>query len=551
MTVRTLVRSISPFVVLVVILYFLITWLLIADKNNDMEWVYISEILVTIITIVTVIAAVNRVNFLHLLNNRQDLLLDFSPAKNVLYDFQKDTFFLSESAANILGVSYKKRLKLSKFLKFFSTEDQQEIDYIISKSELSTQFDKVGLIKIAKEDGDVFLQYKCQLFIDRFGHKLLSFWFTDYTNVVIDELELVNITKKYRISSFELSQMLELLPMPMWRRDEMGSITFQNKECESLMHKYNVDFNEPSILDVHKKAISQNSTKSLSKRFILSDNIDVLSFFEIPLSDKSGTVGYCINISEQDRQSNTIKAFESVISNLVDNISVGFIALDKEHRVVKYNDAFINMFGLSSALMEKKPNYRYVLEVMRENNKLPDIRGLKDKLLQDIREVIDCTVDLLHAPNGVTIKFAILPCQDGQTILTFENMTPSLEIERELNKSKLMLHSVIGTISEPVLIISQNGQVNYINKEFIKSFFIDVNQTTAPAHISQLFSTDVLKLTNDNVSAIHNTILNCLESKSCLSHTIKIGNKSFKFETLGLDDLSVMLIVRPQKSKAT
>jgi PAS domain-containing protein len=550
MTVRALVKSISPFVALVVVLYFLITWLLIADKNNDMEWVYISEVLVTIITIVTVIAAVNRVNFLHLLNNRQDLLIDYSPAKNVLYDFQKDKFYLSETAAKILGLSHKKRLKLSKFLKLFSLEDQQEIDYIISKSELSTQFEKVGLIKIHKEDEEIFLQYKCQLFIDRFGHKLLSFWFTDYTSVVTDELELVSITKKYRISSFELGQMLELIPIPIWRRNEVGAVIFENKECDNIMHKYNIDFNEPSILEVHKKAMENNTIRSSSKRFILHDNIDVLSFFEIPMSDKSGTVGYCLNISDQDRQSAAIKAFESVISKLVDNISVGFITLDKEHRVVKYNNAFLNMFALDATLMDKKPNYRYVLEVMRDNNKLSEIRGFKDKHLKDIREVRDCTVDLLHAPNGITIKFAILPSQDGQTILTFENMTPSLEIERELNKSKLMLHSVIGIISEPVLIISQNGQINYINKEFINNFFIDTNQTTAPAHISKLFSSEILRLDSEDINSIHKTILNCLESKNCSSHTIIIDNKSFKFETLGLDDLSVMLIARANKTKA-
>lgn len=544
MNLRAFLKSTSPFIVLVITLYFLITWLLIADKQNDMEWVYVSEILVTIITIVTVVAAVNKVNFLHLLNNRQDLLLENSPAKNVMYDFKKDALYISNDTAELLGLQNKRRLKLPKFLKIFNDIDQAEIDYIVSKSKLSTQFSKVGLVKVEGEESDKFLQYSCQLMIDRFGNKLLSFWFMDYTGVVKDELELVGITKRYRIASFELHQILDIIPFPIWRRNVDGQIVFHNHEFEPLLQKYNLDMEDQSMIGIHQDALKNSEVKYQTKKFILPNGIDSLSFFEVPTQDRTGTIGYCIDISEQEKQLASVKTLESLLGKLIDNISVGLISLDREERITKHNTAFINLFALDPALLDKRPNYRYVLEVMREHHKLPELKGFKEKHLQDIREVRDYKVDLLHAPNGSTIKITIIPSKDGHTIITFENLTPNLEIERELNKTKLMLHSVIGLIGDPVLIVSQNGQINYINKQFINAMFVDSSQNSAPAHISQLFATNILKIDQSDITSMQNIILNCLESKHCASHTFDLDGAKMQCETLGLDDLSVLLIVR-------
>jgi PAS domain-containing protein len=537
MKVRDFIFNVLPIALLLIILYFGLVGLLIEDRKNDLGLLYIVEVFISIIIVATAITIVGRVNILKLFGARNRLIVNQSPALYALYDLGDKTFKTSKNLNSILGMG-SERMSFDGFLSILTVEDRSEICSIMQASKYSSNYSKAGIIKIAEPatQKEFFYRYIAKLVTGRFGRKTLCFWLFDYTDVVVDEIELVELVKKYRIASFELGQIIDVLPFPIWRQDLDGKVIFSNTKFNELKKKYSLELRPSEITSRQLNFV---------KRFITKDRVDTFAFSKFQLSDQSGYVGVCLNRTEIENTNLAIKTLENILEKLIENISVGFLVLDEELKVINFNLAFINIFSFDGSILAKKPNYRYVIDVLKDNGRFPELKGFKEKHLQDIREVKDCSIDLLHILNGVTVKVTIIPSKDGNTILTFENITPNLEAERELTKTKLMFNSVVSMIEFPMVIVSQNGQINFINNTFIETFFKHGEGSDVPSSFTSLINESVLTISKKDIRALREVLISCLESKQCRAHEFKVARNKYLAQTIGLDDLSVILIIKP------
>ncbi|MCE2992083.1 MAG: PAS-domain containing protein [Candidatus Jidaibacter sp.] len=537
-----LLKIVSPAMLALIILYFSIVELLIADKSQNLKILYFFAVVVTILIMVLAGAAVSAINIFHIFSNQNQMALDNSPAAYAVYALKSRSFKASKALMKILGCE-NEQVSLDGFLSYLTIEDQKEIGDVIKSSIHNANYVKSGIIKILPKGAkkEYFYRYIVKLLTGRFGEKNLCFWVIDYTDVVVDEMELVSLVKKYRVASFELSQIIDALPFPVWRQDLDGNIIFHNSQFLEFKKKYNLELNQAELS-------SKQST--FTKRLITKDRVETFAFSKKPLADQSGAVGVCANKTEVESTNFAIKALENILQKLIENISVGFVVLDKELRVVNFNLAFMNLFAIDAKILEQKPNYRYLIDVLKDHNHFTELSGFKEKHLQDIREVKDCIMDLLHIRNGITIKITIIPSKDGNTILTYENITPNLEIERELTKTKLMFNSVVNMIESPMLIVSQNGQINFINPLFVQTFFKADKLSNLPTTLAELMG-EYLIIKESDVAVIKNILIECLESKNCKKHDFEVSGSAFTAQTMGLDDLSVILIIKSYITDST
>ncbi|MDF3047262.1 MAG: Sensor protein [Candidatus Midichloriaceae bacterium] len=530
-----LVKIISPITLALIILYFSVVELLIADKSQNLTILYFFQILIVILIMVIAGAAVSAINVFHTFSNQNQMALDNSPAAYAVYSLRGKFFKASHALIKMLGFD-NDQINLDLFLSRFTIEDQREIAEVIKSSLSNVNYVKSGIIKVALKGAkkECFYRYIVKLLTGRFGEKNLCFWIIDYTDVIRDEIELVGLVKQYRIASFELNQVIDALPFPVWRQDLEGNIIFHNSHFLEFKKKYS--------LELSKAELSLNQS-TFTKRLITKDRVEAFDFNKVPLADESGAVGICTNKTEVENTNFAIRTLENILEKLIENISVGFVVLDKELRVVNFNLAFMNLFAIDGQILAQKPNYRYLIDVLKDHNHFTELHGFKEKHLQDIREVKDCITDLLHIRNGVTIKITIIPSKDGNTILTYENITPNLEIERELTKTKLMFDSVINMIESPIVIVSQNGHINFINNLFVQRFFKPDKLSSLPCTLGELVG-DYLKFKESDVAIIKTILIECLESKNCKKHEFKVGSSLFEAQTTGLDDLSVILMIK-------
>ena len=534
MTIKKILKAISSIITLVVVLYFGIILLLIAKKANNHEEIYFTEIFISVLLLLIIFIIINKINGLHFVNNKNQIILDNSLAHSITYDLNTKSMEFSASVLELLELNADE-LTIRKFMDFFPESDRADIMNVIDEKPYTGSFLKVGNIRIDKSEK--CFQYKCKVLRPVFNKKILCFWLIDQTLSSSIEDELMDLVSKYRVLSFELSQIINILPIGIWRSDLSDRLIYNNSQFDELKAVYNIDINSEEFTG---ESLYQ------SKKLGYGDSARVLKFSKVALHDGSGTVGYYLNATELELANKSTKTLENLLGKIIDNVSIGFLILTGDMQVVNFNSYFANLFNLDARLLEKKPSYQYIIELLRDNNMFSELTGFKEKHLQDIRKVKDCVSDLIHMPNGSTIKLTIILGKDDHTILIYENITPSLKIERELTQFQLMFNSMINMIDFPMVIISQNAQINFINDLFIKTFFKKLRYNEIPNNLKGLMTKENLILKNKDIIMLKDIIIESLESKNCLSHKFKHKVTKFTAYTLGLDDLSTILIIKKE-----
>lgn len=532
MTSNRIARVIIWFLVTLGLIYVAIIALHIADKTNDHEFLYFSEAAVGIGIIFVFILLVNRANFIQLLADKDRSALDNGPFEYALYDLRNKVLTIQPHVMEFLGI--KDSSNDEEFLKFFSDEDAEDIRSKMHSYSMIESFSKTGLVKIDTSKGKFFFNFWCNLIKDQLGNKHIAFWFHDITKEVVDKIDLVKMLQKYRIESFKHLSTLEVLPFPVWYKDSSNQIVFKNKSLVSVMKE--LEFDPMSIK-------SEDLDKEIQKKFLKNGMMKTYKFKEIDMDFEGCRAGFAFDVTDLVNTKNNMKSIEGILDKLIDNLTIGFLVLDKDQRIINYNAAFQNLFVMETATLSQKPHYRYILDILREKNMFPELKGYKEAHLAMINTVRDYSSDLLHIPDGKTVKLTIIPSTDSNTILIYENITPNLELERELYNIKLMNNMVLNFVHKPVVIFDIHGKSICHNSYFFESFMKDTELEFLNVVEVNLFE-NILGI---NLDYIKMNINKCMEERKCAPFEVEIKGEIYVIDIHALYDMGAALIFAKQK----
>lgn len=513
MTARELFKIISPLIILLIIFYFGINGLLIVDKTNNQEGLYFAEITIVILLLMIAIVIISRVNILQLIDARNRIIIDHSPACYALYDLQTKLFKISSSLKVQLGMS---EISFDKFLSLFAQDDQVRLGNLIANHKHVTRL-KTGTIKLR---GGQSYSYICKLITTKFNRKIICFWLIESTENSKNEREMLGLVTKYRNAYFDLTQINNSLPFGIWCLNADGKLIYHNKKFEQLR--------QTNDLNIERKEIKGGS---FVKQFG-HDGAKTYQFNHCTPVAHSLMPGYCFDITASQNA-----------NSIIDNITcAGFLVLEKlTLKVIHFNYTFIKMFGLSAKVFKNQPEYKHVIMQLKNLGLFPPLESFTHEHLSTIANANDCTIECIHLPSGLTIKLTVMP--GAQVILMFENITPSLEIKRKLAETKSMLSSVFNMVEFPAVVISQSGQINFINNAFVELMIH--SQTSIPNSFAKLIQ--ILHTSARDTNQLRTMVLKALElpgSGNGVPYQLTIKRKKFTASTAQLGDLSVMLCVK-------
>ncbi|MFN8911237.1 MAG: hypothetical protein ACK5V4_00510, partial [Alphaproteobacteria bacterium] len=350
MNASRLARVIIWFLAILAIIYIAIIALHIADKTNSHEFLYFSEAAVGIGIIFVFILLVNRANFIQLMADKDRSALNNGPFEYILYDLRNKKLYLENRFVEFLEM--KNASDTEEFLKLFSDEDADDIRSKMDSYSMIESFSKTGIVKVDTSKGKFFFNFWCILIKDQLGSKHLAFWFHDITKRVVDKIDLVKMLQRYRIENFKHLSTLEVLPFPVWYKDSSNEVVFKNKSLVNLIKE--LEFNPMSI-------DSKDLDKEVQKKFLKDGVMKIYSFQEIDMDFEGCRVGFGFELTDIINTKNNMKSIQGILDKLIDNLTVGFLVLDKEHRIINYNAAFQNLFSMESSTLSQKPHYRYIL----------------------------------------------------------------------------------------------------------------------------------------------------------------------------------------------
>ena len=99
---------------------------------------------------------------------------------------------------------------------------------------------------------------------------------------------------------------------------------------------------------------------------------------------------------------------------------------------------------------------------------VPDFRLYKADEQKDFSTIIEPKEDLLHLPNGNTIRRVRAPHPMGGLIFAFEDVSDRLATRRAYNSLLAVQQEVLENLFDGVVIFGSNGRLKFYNQAYLK-----------------------------------------------------------------------------------
>lgn len=385
-------------------------------------------------------------------------------------------------------------------------------------------------------------------------------WFRDVTQETSKIADLIKEKSLVEDECVRLEQMVDGLDYPVWLRDENLHLLSVNKkylDFAGVKNKSEVLQNGIEICNGkgEKVALSvaeaaQKSKKQQKKNLKIVRGGELFNFelrenpyYTGDSLDKIGTVGYLVDNTALEKAKRGFKINQNNHLEILGALGTAFAIFDGRSKLYFYNASFKNLWNLDNEFLEKTPSYLQFLEVVRENKMLPpvpDIKNYKQEEMSIFGGLLETKEDLLHLPDGRTIRRLRTPHPNG-VIFAFEDVSDRLATMRRLNDLMSMQQNILDNLTDSVLIFGPNQRLKFYNRAYLKLWGLDFDKLQDEPKLEEVIGLQKLFFSNiDSWDSFKKSMLDNIISGRRFN-LLRDDNKTLYVSPLIFYDGSVMV----------
>ena len=141
-----------------------------------------------------------------------------------------------------------------------------------------------------------------------------------------------------------------------------------------------------------------------------------------------------------------------------------------------YNQPFVNLWQLDVSQLENKPTYASFLDSVREKRLLPetpDYKAFRQSEIKAFSQIIGPTSDLLHLPDGKTLRRMRAPYPMGGIVFAYEDISDRLAATSAYNALMSIQNEILAGLFDAVLIFGTNGRLSFFNDAYVRLWKAD------------------------------------------------------------------------------
>ncbi|NLS18950.1 PAS domain-containing protein [Rhizobium sp. P40RR-XXII] len=324
------------------------------------------------------------------------------------------------------------------------------------------------------------------------GRAFVRFIALNNLRAELAELKIERERLMTSISTFQ--HLLDAIDLPVWQRDTEGTLTWVNQAYSEAVEAVSAEEALREGREFLTTVARERIRAAATPESPFHDKISTVvhgnrTFFDVvDVRAPNGSAGIAINVSEAEsvraELARTLKSHAETLDHLATPVAI----FDGERRLQFYNQAFVQLWELDIAFLEKRPDNSELLERLRSAKKLPEQlnwKTWKDDVLSVYR-ALDTQADLWHLPNGQILRvFATAHPQGGATWV-FENLTEQVDLETRYNTLVKVQGETIDHLSEGVAVFGPDGRIRLSNPAFRILWNITEAQAKPGTHIQAL-----------------------------------------------------------------
>ncbi|MBD8665957.1 PAS-domain containing protein [Rhizobium sp. CFBP 8752] len=306
------------------------------------------------------------------------------------------------------------------------------------------------------------------------------------------ELKIERERLTHSISLFH--SLLDTIEQPVWQRDAQGRLAWVNHAysdaVEAKVPTQAVDESREFLGTIAREKIravaTANSPFHDRISTVVRGNRTVFDVVDVVATN--GSVGIAIDVSEAESVREELKRTLNSHAETLDHLATPVAIFDGERRLQFYNQAFVQLWGLSLPFLESRPDNSELLDKLRANGKLPEElswRNWKESALS-IYQALDTKTDTWHLPNGQTLRVIATAHPRGGATWVFENLTEQVDLETRYNTLVKVQGETIDHLTEGVAVFGPDGRITLSNPAFRALWGVTAEETKPGTHIKAI-----------------------------------------------------------------
>ncbi len=240
---------------------------------------------------------------------------------------------------------------------------------------------------------------------------------------------------------------------------------------------------------------------------------------ETYLSELDMSIGFAEDISALERAEDEIKDYLSAQEALLESSTSAVAIFGGDTRLKFYNQAYVRMWGHDESWLDTYPTFGEILEFLREKRRLPEQANFqiyKKQHLQLFNEP-EPKEELHFIPDGRTIRSVSIPDAQGGIILSYEDVTDRLALERSYNTLIAVQRETLDNLHEGVIVFGEDGRVRLSNPVYRKLWHLSEDDVTEQTHMNEILDKVKSLLAEDDWEGYKRTLNERIHSRSLYS----------------------------------
>jgi len=332
-------------------------------------------------------------------------------------------------------------------------------------------------------------------------------WFYDVTEFA-NKIKYLTAENNTVVADKEkLMEIINYLPIPIWVREKGFVIRFCNSTYARFIDDGGVYKSGDAIPELEDEIYIEAKKAALNKRkyrarrhLVIDGERKLFDISEISFDDNK-ILGFACDISKQEEVEKELLRHISAHADLLESSSSAMAIYGRDTKLKFYNNAFIKLWDFDEKWLSSNPSYSEILELMREERKLPEQANFKDfreQQLKLFKDLIKPNNEFFHLPDGRALRVIVIPHALGGLLFAYEDMTDRLAIERSYNTLIAVQKETLDNLMEGVIVIGEDGRVKLFNPMFLQFWPQAFDMVGREPHISEIIdvSKDMFKGTD-------------------------------------------------------
>lgn len=303
---------------------------------------------------------------------------------------------------------------------------------------------------------------------------------------------------------------LDGLPVPVWLRDASMALAWCNR---AYAHAVDAD---PATAVRDGRELSPGVGRRLAERahaagtaqsewtpVVIDGNRRLMEVTEafLPLAGAgagavaghagSGVVaGHAMDLTVLDEMRSELRRHLDAHAEVLERLGSAIAIFGADSRLTFFNQAFVDLWGLDESWLRSEPPHGELLEELRARRKLPeyaDFQGFKRERLSRYTHLMEATEELMHLPDGTTLRVLASPHPMGGLIMIMEDVTNTLALESSYNTLIAVQQETLDNLAEGIAVFGGDGRLKLFNPAFARVWDLRDEDLAGEPHITSVF----------------------------------------------------------------